>query len=55
SGLHEISWWILGYGDQAEVIRPPELRRIVAGHAVRMAQRYRSGREEDEDGQRHMC
>lgn len=43
SGLQEISWWILGYGDQAEVIRPPELRRIVAGHAVRMAQRYRDG------------
>jgi predicted DNA-binding transcriptional regulator YafY len=45
SGLNEISWWILGYGDQAEAIRPPELRRIVAGHAVRMAQRYRDGRE----------
>ena len=52
SGLNEISWWILGYGDQAEVIRPPELRRIVAGHAVRMAQRYRDGREAEEDGVR---
>jgi len=41
SGLKEISWWILGYGDQAEVIRPPELRRIVAGHAKHMIQRYR--------------
>jgi len=41
SGVKEISWWILGYGDQAEVIRPPELRRIVAGHAKRMAQLYR--------------
>ena len=41
SGLQEISWWILGYGDQAEVIRPPELRRIVAGHAARMLQRYK--------------
>lgn len=50
SGLNEISWWILGYGDQAEVIRPPELRRIVAGHAVRMAQRYRGGREGEEAG-----
>lgn len=41
SGLNEISWWILGYGDRAEVISPPELRRIVAGHASRMTRLYR--------------
>jgi predicted DNA-binding transcriptional regulator YafY len=46
SGLKEISWWILGYGDQAEVIRPPELRRIVAGHAKRMARLYEARAEE---------
>jgi predicted DNA-binding transcriptional regulator YafY len=40
SGLGEISWWILGYGDQAEVVQPPELRRIVAGHAARMIEKY---------------
>ena len=40
SGLREISWWILGYGDQAEVLRPPELRRIVAGHAARLVEKY---------------
>lgn len=40
SGLHEISWWILGYGDQAEVLRPAELRRIVARHAQNMARQY---------------
>ena len=40
SGLGEISWWILGYGDQAEVIKPPELRERVAGHAKRMLQIY---------------
>ncbi len=40
SGLHEVSWWVLGYGDQAEVLRPAELRRIVAGHAERMARKY---------------
>ena len=40
SGLREISWWILGYGDQAEVLRPPELRRIVAAHAARMLEKY---------------
>lgn len=26
-GLNEISWWILGYGDQVEVIAPAALRR----------------------------
>lgn len=41
SGLGEISWWILGYGDHAEVLRPPELRRTVAERAVRMVQMYR--------------
>ncbi len=40
SGLHEISWWILGYGDQAEVLRPLELRKIIAGHAQRLVKRY---------------
>ena len=40
SGLGEISWWILGYGDQAEVISPPELRDRVAGHARRLLTRY---------------
>ncbi|MEX0700673.1 MAG: WYL domain-containing protein [Planctomycetales bacterium] len=25
-GLGEIAWWVLGYGDQAEVLQPPELR-----------------------------
>jgi predicted DNA-binding transcriptional regulator YafY len=41
SGLGEISWWILGYGDQAEVLQPPELREMVAGHAARMVECYR--------------
>jgi len=40
SGLQEISWWILGYGDQAEVLEPRELRNIVATRARRMAERY---------------
>ncbi|MEN6450014.1 MAG: transcriptional regulator [Thermoguttaceae bacterium] len=40
SGLGEISWWILGYGDQAEVLEPPELRRLIAERAERMAVRY---------------
>lgn len=40
SGLHEISWWILGYGDQAEVLQPVELRRLIAQRARRLAERY---------------
>jgi proteasome accessory factor B len=40
SGLKEISWWILGYGDQAEVLQPPELRRIIARHVARMLEKY---------------
>jgi len=27
NGLDEIKWWIIGYGDQAEVLEPPELPR----------------------------
>jgi proteasome accessory factor B len=41
SGLNEISWWILGYGDQAEVIEPPELRKIIADRVKRMAEVYK--------------
>lgn len=40
SGLNEISWWILGYADQAEVLQPPELRQLVAQRAARMVARY---------------
>lgn len=43
SGLGEISWWVLGYGDQAEVVEPPELRNLVARHARNMAARYQEG------------
>jgi predicted DNA-binding transcriptional regulator YafY len=40
SGLQEISWWILGYGDQAEVIEPIELRNIIAERARSMVAIY---------------
>ncbi len=30
SGLTEICWWILRYGDQAEVLKPARLRRMIA-------------------------
>jgi predicted DNA-binding transcriptional regulator YafY len=40
SGLNEISWWILGYGDQAEVLEPARLRSLVADRVAQMARRY---------------
>lgn len=38
-GLGEIGWWILGYGDQVEVLRPVSLRKHiarVAGHMLKL-------------------
>lgn len=46
SGLGEITWWVLGYGDQAEVLAPVELRRRVALHARRLAIQYKDEPEE---------
>jgi len=40
SGLSEISWWILGYGDQVEVLEPPELRELISKRIANMAQIY---------------
>lgn len=39
-GLREIIWWILGYGDQAEVLEPPELRREILRHAETLRETY---------------
>jgi proteasome accessory factor B len=40
SGLNEISWWILGYGDQAEVLRPARLRQMIADRAGKLVELY---------------
>jgi len=40
SGLEEISWWILGYGDQAEVLAPTELRQKIKQRAQGMMKLY---------------
>jgi predicted DNA-binding transcriptional regulator YafY len=42
SGLAEISWWILGYGDRAEVLAPEELRSLIASHVNHMVERYQA-------------
>jgi proteasome accessory factor B len=36
-GLNEITWWILGYGDQVEVLAPKALRQKIAQIASRIA------------------
>ncbi|MBI4578121.1 MAG: WYL domain-containing transcriptional regulator [Planctomycetes bacterium] len=39
-GLLEIVWWVLGYGKEAEVEAPAELRDLVAEHVVAMGHTY---------------
>jgi predicted DNA-binding transcriptional regulator YafY len=39
-GLREISWWILGYGDQVEVLEPAPLREILKAKARSLAALY---------------
>lgn len=39
-GIKEISWWILGYGDQAQVLEPQCLRDLMSEHAQRMHEYY---------------
>jgi predicted DNA-binding transcriptional regulator YafY len=40
AGLQEISWWILGYGDQVTVIAPEALRQLIRQRAQRMVEQY---------------
>ena len=46
SGLHEISWWILGYGKEAEVLKPVALRDIMRKHAEELNRIYRTEESE---------
>lgn len=39
-GLNEISWWIQGYGDQAEVLAPESLRTMLRQRLLRTLQVY---------------
>ncbi|MDD5010994.1 MAG: WYL domain-containing protein, partial [Phycisphaerae bacterium] len=42
-GLGEISWWILGYGDQVQVLAPAALRKRVlekAQNFIRLHKKY---------------
>jgi proteasome accessory factor B len=40
SGTTELSSWILGFGDQAEVLEPESLREAVAAELARASKRY---------------
>lgn len=40
AGLGEITWWILGYGDQAQVLEPPELRERIVAKIRSMSELY---------------
>ncbi len=42
AGIREISWWILGYGEQAEVLAPQSLRELILSHIDRMSTMYRT-------------
>ena len=41
SGLHEVRIWILGWGADAEVLEPAELRDSIAAELARATARYR--------------
>ena len=43
AGTREIGWWVLTWGDEAEVVEPKELRERVAETAARMVEVYRNG------------
>jgi predicted DNA-binding transcriptional regulator YafY len=49
AGIREISWWILGYGDQAEVLEPKSLRDLIVSHIRKMGAVYQATAEPPPD------
>ena len=43
AGFLEVRSWVLGWGADAEVVEPPELRAWVADQLSRASDRYRTG------------
>ena len=41
-GVQEVGWWVMKYGEHAEVIRPPELREQVMATVRKMAAVYQA-------------
>lgn len=50
AGPFEIGIWILGWGDDVEVLAPPELRARIAGQIRRAARHYRNADRKDRVG-----
>jgi len=46
-GLNEISWWIMGYGDQVKVVRPAQLKKMIIKAAENVVKSYRSSDASD--------
>lgn len=42
-GYHEILWWVLGFGDEAEVVKPEEMREEIVGTLLDALDNYQSG------------
>lgn len=40
AGIQEVSWWIQGYGDQAEVLQPASLRELIKTRIGRLMEIY---------------
>ncbi|MCA9235436.1 MAG: transcriptional regulator [Planctomycetales bacterium] len=49
SGLNEIAWWVLGYGDQVEVLKTAKLRRLVAARVKNMHATYSATEDDSHD------
>lgn len=47
AGIEEIAIWVMGYGKDAEVLEPAEMRAYVREHVMGMAQIYSDADEED--------
>lgn len=42
AGLDEIGWWVMQYGELAEVLQPPALREWLGIRSMKMANQYKS-------------
>jgi predicted DNA-binding transcriptional regulator YafY len=42
AGLDEIGWWVMQYGEMAEVLQPEDLRTWLGTRAVKMANQYKN-------------
>ncbi len=41
AGWQEVGWWVMSWGEEAEVVQPKELRKWIADTAARMVEVYR--------------